>query len=231
MPRAACAALAAALALGAAAAQRAVDSQGCSPDGRQQVALVNWFRAPACAARGTPGEQRTIVAAPLEVCHLVPGVGPAGNPLGGYRVSCAADGSGGGVVQFCSNASCASCAETVAFAGYQCAWGACAAGECARMGASLRPAPCHAPLSLLAPPAPRRGVCAGITGLPERFGSTSMSVDCFGAHETELPVNAHPANSDDFTATWYEAADCATGLCPANHFTVRGGRGGGVVGG
>lgn len=81
--------------------------------------MVNWFEVGGCSARGAPSEHRTIVAAPLEICHTVPGVDGLGNPLGGYRVSCAADGKSG-VVQFCSSNTCGSCAETVSFDNYQC---------------------------------------------------------------------------------------------------------------
>lgn len=45
-----------------------------------------------------------------------------------------------------------------------------------------------------------------IRGLPERFGSSSMSVDCFGQNEAALPVGVAPTNEDDFTVTWFEAS-------------------------
>ena len=47
-----------------------------------------------------------------------------------------------------------------------------------------------------------------------------MSIDCFGQNEPALQVNNVPHNPDDFTASWFEAAGCAQGLCPQNHFTV-----------
>jgi hypothetical protein len=47
-----------------------------------------------------------------------------------------------------------------------------------------------------------------IRGLPARFGSASMSIDCFGQNEAALPIGAAPTNEDDFTVTWFEARVC-----------------------
>lgn len=46
----------------AAAAQPTATTGGCDSQGRQQIAMVNWFGAPGCQARGGPTEHRTIVS-------------------------------------------------------------------------------------------------------------------------------------------------------------------------
>lgn len=140
---------------GAASAQVAVDPDGCDAAGRQQVAVINWFSQSNCALDAPPAYPRTVVSAPLEVCHTVPS-----RAHGGYKVQCAADGTSG-VVTFATTNRCEVVEAAVPFANYAC-----------------------------------------VDNLPARFGSVSMSVDCFGQTETPLPVNAVPVNADDFTATW-----------------------------
>ena len=165
--------LAAAAAALLARAQVPVDTDGCDAEGRQAVAMVNWFGQDNCALDAPPAYPRTVVSLPLEVCHSVPS-----SAHGGYKVQCAPDGRSG-VITFATTNRCEVVEAEVPFDNYAC-----------------------------------------VAGLPSRFGSVSMSVDCFGQTETPLEINAPPVNGDDFTATWFEAAGCGTGLCPENHFTV-----------
>ena len=58
----------AAATVGLVAAQPTTTVGGCDASGKQQIAMVNWFGASNCQARGGPTEHRTIVSAPLDIC-------------------------------------------------------------------------------------------------------------------------------------------------------------------
>ena len=76
------------------------------PPGR---ALISWFEQPEC------GElDRTLVDVRLDVCNRVPR-----GADGGYKVSCAPDGSAG-LFSVCSDAACGSCSVNTPFASDQC---------------------------------------------------------------------------------------------------------------
>lgn len=107
-----CHAVAAAAALALGAVAQAQPQPGCDSSGRQQIAMVNYFSNGDCTAPGGSLGHRTIVNAPLEICHTVPN-----STYGGYRVSCDPSGARG-AIQFCSTNRCSDCqVGAVAFGG------------------------------------------------------------------------------------------------------------------
>jgi hypothetical protein len=89
-------------------------SQSVTMDCRQPVtlppvnppqghALIEWFEFNACV-----DDHRTLVQAPLEVCHVVPDA-PVFGATRGYKLTCEADGSRGSIF-FCE-ANCTRCLE------------------------------------------------------------------------------------------------------------------------